>query len=549
MRIKLALSTIARELPTKFRRWTSFSVIYNNRLRVGLGLQQPSGAWTNGFGYDAAKRLADVVSPAGEFDYSYVPNALKLVQKIALPNSSYITNSYDGNARLLATKLITSGAAVLDSSAYIYDQGNERTNFVNASGTTVKYQYDPLGQLKYATSSIVAEIRGYVYDNAWNLSQRTNITTAQNFKVDGKNELTNAVGTVLAYDGNGNVTTVSGSGTTNLTYDDENRLASVIAGAYKTTFVYDGLGRLREQLQWQTNGSSGTGMDALHGGIKPLSSGGSSWTLLGGIEYIYDGNRVIQERDNNNTPTVSYTRGNDLSGTLEGAGGIGGLLARSDSYSGGNFANHDYYHADGNGNIMYLETAAQGLAASYRYDAFGNLTTSSGTYAAANTYRFSSKEWVSSVNGYYYLYRFYVPSWQRWLNRDPIEEEGGINLHSYADQDPINEYDLFGLDCPTNPPAKPTPPPLQKPPPPKPPWQPPYQFGPFGVSPWQSKPTVKFPIGTNGWTGTVTLDPAHGGGSGSLSGPTPIIGGTITISAGGGVKGPGYVDIHNTWTF
>jgi len=43
---------------------------------------------------------------------------------------------------------------------------------------------------------------------------------------------------------------------------------------------------------------------------------------------IYDGFRVIQERDSNSIPTVSYTRGRDLSGRLQGAGGIGGLLAR-----------------------------------------------------------------------------------------------------------------------------------------------------------------------------------------------------------------------------
>ena len=64
--------------------------------------------------------------------------------------------------------------------------------------------------------------------------------------------------------------------------------------------------------------------------------------------------RVIQERDGSNNPLVSYTRGNDLSGTMEGAGGIGGLLARSDGYSGGNFTTHIYYFADGNGNITYM---------------------------------------------------------------------------------------------------------------------------------------------------------------------------------------------------
>lgn len=95
---------------------------------------------------------------------------------------------------------------------------------------------------------------------------------------------------------------------------------------------------------------------------------------------------------------------------------------------------------------MYLETSGQSLAASYRYDAFGNLLNSSGSYATANTYRFSSKEWIPSVSGYYYLYRFYRPDLQRWLNRDPIGIVGGINLYSLVFNDPINIVDLFGLD-------------------------------------------------------------------------------------------------------
>lgn len=40
---------------------------------------------------------------------------------------------------------------------------------------------------------------------------------------------------------------------------------------------------------------------------------------------VYDGMLVIQERDTNNAPLVTYTRGNDLSGSPQDAGGIGGL--------------------------------------------------------------------------------------------------------------------------------------------------------------------------------------------------------------------------------
>src|SRR5262245_31993134 len=40
---------------------------------------------------------------------------------------------------------------------------------------------------------------------------------------------------------------------------------------------------------------------------------------------------------------------------------------------------------------------------------------------------------------------FYDPSVQRWVNRDPLEEEGGFNLYGMVFNDPVNAYDAFGL--------------------------------------------------------------------------------------------------------
>jgi RHS repeat-associated protein len=63
----------------------------------------------------------------------------------------------------------------------------------------------------------------------------------------------------------------------------------------------------------------------------------------------------------------------------------------------------------------------------YEYDAYGNLLAMSGPMAAANLYRFSSKEWNANSGLYCYLYRFYDPNLQRWVNRDPLGE-GGFDL-------------------------------------------------------------------------------------------------------------------------
>src|SRR6266511_1134779 len=134
--------------------------------------------------------------------------------------------------------------------------------------------------------------------------------------------------------------------------------------------------------------------------------------------------RVIQERDGSNNPLVAYTRGSDLSGSFEGAGGIGGLLARSHGYSSGSLTNHNFYHADGNGNISYMVNSSQSMVATYRYDPFGNYISQSGSLASANGYRFSSKEIHANSGMYYYGFSFYDPTLQRWINRDPICESG-----------------------------------------------------------------------------------------------------------------------------
>jgi len=45
----------------------------------------------------------------------------------------------------------------------------------------------------------------------------------------------------------------------------------------------------------------------------------------------------------------------------------------------------------------------------------------------------------------YYGYRWYDPLTGRWPSRDPIEEEGGINLYGFVENDVVNSIDTLGL--------------------------------------------------------------------------------------------------------
>ncbi len=191
------------------------------------------------------------------------------------------------------------------------------------------------------------------------------------------------------------------------------------------------------------------------------------WYPTSTERFVYDGMLLVQER-NTSAPTVSYTRGVDLSGSLDGAGGIGGLLARSHGFStgSGTWSTHSAYHADGNGNVTGLYSTSTGSQVGwYRYDAFGRLLQSSGTLASANRMRFSSKPWMApgvdaSAGLYYYGYRFYDPNTQRWVNRDPNHEAGFsasgtrtpvmrsremLNIYGFVLNNPLSQVDGLGL--------------------------------------------------------------------------------------------------------
>jgi len=142
--------------------------------------------------------------------------------------------------------------------------------------------------------------------------------------------------------------------------------------------------------------------------------------------------------------------GQDLSGTMQGAGGVGGLLA----------VRHDGQTyvplMDGNGNVMGLQGlggAKDGqTVARYDYDAFGNRITNTAPELDedVNPFGFSTKFTGEETGLVYYGYRYYAPEVGRWLNRDPIGERGGINLYGMVGNDAVNRTDYLGLlfgDC------------------------------------------------------------------------------------------------------
>jgi RHS repeat-associated protein len=205
-------------------------------------------------------------------------------------------------------------------------------------------------------------------------------------------------------------------------------------------FLYDG---------WNMIGESSRGTEA-------------RWT--GGAADCPAGVRAQAERPNQldhttatgtglegSTVVRTLVWGLDASGTLTGAGGVGGLLLTTHYGTVGNSNVTLAPLYDFNSNVLaYVDVTTSTITHRIDYDPFGNeltLDTLLPTEAAAEVprFRFSTKYTDNESGLVYYGFRSYSPEIGRWVNRDPIEERGGVNLYGMVGNDAVNRVDYLGL--------------------------------------------------------------------------------------------------------
>jgi len=215
--------------------------------------------------------------------------------------------------------------------------------------------------------------------------------------------LTSTPVATFTYDGNGNtLTKVNSTGTTQYTWDFENRLGSVmLPGPGGTvTFKYDPFGRR----------------------IQKSSSAGTT-------DYLYDGSDSVEEVDQSGALLARYAQ----------SAGIDEPLAESRGGTNG------FYEQDGLGSVTSLSGSAGALADTYTYDAFGVLTASTGTLA--NPFQYTGRDYDSETGLRYYRARYYDSTASRFLSEDPLGFGVGGNFYAYVDNDPADFTDPLGL-CP-----------------------------------------------------------------------------------------------------
>ncbi|NOS68736.1 MAG: RHS repeat-associated core domain-containing protein [Verrucomicrobia bacterium] len=224
------------------------------------------------------------------------------------------------------------------------------------------------------------------------------------------------------YDADGNLTS---DGRWTYAWDAENRLINMTSGSstptgskFKMDFAYDWKGR---RIEKQVSTNNGSGYFAQYTN-----------------RFVYDGWNLLAVLAPNSQLQSCFIWGLDLSGSMQGAGGVGGLLAVKDATNGVHFCAYD-----GNGNVAALLNAdGSGLTAQYEYGPFGEVLRSTGTMARTNQFRFSTKYQDDESDMLYYGFRSYNPSTGRWLSRDPVEHE---SPYAFSKNNPACKADILGL--------------------------------------------------------------------------------------------------------
>ncbi|HEY5895709.1 MAG TPA: RHS repeat-associated core domain-containing protein [Chthoniobacterales bacterium] len=465
--------------------WASDTIGYGYDELGRIKTRQIDGAANStSYGYDTLGRIATVTNSLGAFIYSYLRQT-GLVANVIYPNGQTTTYDYfnnTGDQRLKQIKNLTSASAIISQFDHTYAAtGRMDTWTQNNSGLSAakRYQfgYDLADQLTSAGLSNVSTganlgEQAWRYDRAGNrvtnqdgnavtsyTANNLNQFTASNgggmmrfagtvnepatvtvggnpASVDAANryegyaqvdagtmtrvhivatdkegnvtdkyvDVTHATipAKVYNYDLNGSLLNYGPSGTPEVTYtyDAANRLASVTKGADIYSYEYDGMNRrVREKL----NGAETK-------------------------RWVWDGLEIAEHRNASNQIAKRYfPQGftlNTQSPTL-----------------------NLFYARDHLGGIREVTDSAQAVRGRYDYDPYGvrsaNLITAN---PIESDFGYTGHYYDASTGLHAAPFRFYNASLGRWINRDPIRENGGINLYGYVQNNPINYYDLKGLN-------------------------------------------------------------------------------------------------------
>ena len=289
------------------------------------------------------------------------------------------------------------------------------------------YQYDGLGNVSsaqkvHSTDSSKNLSFTYSYDDIGNRGTAVENGSTRSYTSNDMNQYTSinvdSVIENIQYDNSGNPLT---NGDWSFTWDGEDRVKTMThaTNGIKLEFEYDFRGfRLWKKVFLND-------------------------VLQSHVGYIYDGNLVTEEIDflDNQKIIRSYTWGLDPAGTQQQVGGIGALVSMEETQADDSVKTF-HVVSDAGGNVTNLveshDDGSLTMANSCEYGPFGQIV--SKIENVEMPYQFNTKMVDAETGLNYYGYRFYDSADGRWLNRDPIGVNGGINIYNSVSNNMVNGF-------------------------------------------------------------------------------------------------------------
>lgn len=443
--------------------------------------------------FDARSRVEDVINNLGSFDYFYVGQSTRL-DHVDYPNGMTTEYSYaDANGDHLLEQirhLNNAGTpSVISQFDYTYRQDrNIDTWTTTQNGAVAKkwtFGYDDALRLQTAvqtdtgTQATLEQFR-YGYDKAGNRTSVTSGSGNTNYPANEVNQTTAEQGfgetmfsgtldepalvtvngeTAQVTSDGGNapytfealVDLAEGSNTVTIEATDGNdnvatQSYSVNAGGVQMQLEYNLNGNLRyekdasgtvlREFQWDAKNRLLKIIDGTHESEFAYNASDQRIRIIereNGVEqsnqvYVWDDADILQKRDSaGSTPERNY------------------FFQGFSVFSAPSAVDHFFYTKDHLGSIREV-MANDGITveAIYDYSPWGEVTKVGGM-GAESDFLYTGHFYHEPSDLHLTLYRAYNPALGIWLSRDPIAENGGINLYAYVGNNPVNFWDPFGL--------------------------------------------------------------------------------------------------------
>ncbi len=432
------------------------------------------------YAYDASGQLAKQTSTAGE-EYNYEYDSLgRLIRSNEYNDGTFEQRTehiYDTSNRLTKQSWYNAGGVTTMSYAYSTTTGLLTSLNANLVGTSipVAYTYQGANQLR---SKAIGSVMTKAYNFGTSSGYRAALPNYVNYRDSSGNLI---YGDNCHYDSNGRLVKILDSGSSTTTraiygYDQQGQLTSATVGGTSYTYTYDTAGNIQSKKVGSTTTNYTYGnsawrdlLTAYNGGSITYSGGnptkyydGSTFTWTQGrrlatakvgstnISYTYDMAGVRSSKTVGSTKYDFTT----LSGLVTRQTGDGKTIDfvydENNQPLAMKYNNTLYYYVlNAQGDVVRIVDSSRNTVASYTYDPWGKIISSSGTLADINPLRYRGYYYDSETGFYYLQSRYYDPEIGRFINADSYASTDATgllstNMFTYCENDPVNKSDPSG---------------------------------------------------------------------------------------------------------